>query len=129
MKKTIIITVSVLFYFSAFVYSQSKPVVAVYPLVNPTGERWIVNLGSAVTGTVSLSLALMGEYEIVNPGITEEISSGRADNNYLKKLSDASGYDDIVFGECSITDSGYRISLSVYKNKRGKCDQQCGTGV
>ena len=117
MKKTILIAVSVLFYFSSSVYSQSKPVVAVYRLVNPTGERWIENLGSSVTGTVSLSLALMGEYKIVNPEITEEISSGTADNSYLKKLSDSKGYDDIVFGECSMTDSGYRISLSVYKNK------------
>ena len=65
MKKIIFIT-AILLISILTVHSEGKRKIAVYPLSNPTGERWINNLGKSVTDTVVLSLTLMGRYNIEN---------------------------------------------------------------
>ena len=90
--------------------AQEKPVVALFPMQNPTGETWIDSLGNTVEEVVFLTLSLMGQYEIVKP---EELSAELSEEG-LSELARREGYDDIICGECALTDEGYRFSVSNY---------------
>ncbi len=96
--------------------SQEKPVIALFPMQNPTGEGWIDTLGNTVEEVVSLTLALMGRYEIKRPGTLPSDMSEEG----LLELAREKGYDDIILGECTLTDDGYRFFISnfdLYKEK------------
>ena len=90
--------------------AQEKPVIALFPMQNPTGEGWIETLGNTVEEVVSLTLALMGEYEIERP---EELPGDLSEKGLLA-LAREKGYDDIILGECSLTEEGYRFSVTNY---------------
>ncbi|RKX89816.1 MAG: hypothetical protein DRP70_02680 [Spirochaetes bacterium] len=92
--------------------AQQKPVIAIFPLDNPTGKSWIDNLGSAVTDTVYLSLALMGKYEAMRPGTLFPSESALTD------LATQEDYDDVIFGQCLKNETGYKIEIAVYDRRK-----------
>ncbi len=94
--------------------ARQKPVIAIFALENPTDKAWIDNLGSAVTDTVYLSLALMGRYETRRP----ETPSPKEED--LSALATREGYDDVIIGRCLKTESGYRIDLTVYDRHKDR---------
>ena len=109
MKKIIFIT-AILFISILSAYPEGKRTLAVYPLSNPKGEKWINNLGKSVTDTVVLSLTLMGRYNIEKP----EIIPAEFDPDKLSALAESNGFDNIIFGECLVTENGYKVGISIY---------------
>ena len=108
--KTIFIFLILIFISLQSVYSEGKRNVAVYPLSNPTGEKWISNLGQSVTDTVILSLALMGRFDIETP----ETLPADFEIENLSSIAESNGFDNIIFGDCQITDDGYKVGVSIY---------------
>jgi TolB-like protein len=109
MKKFLIILLLLFISFQS-VYSEGKRNVAVYPLANPTGEKWISNLGQSVTDTVILSLALMGKFKIETP----DMIPANFDMKNLSSIAESNGFDNIIFGDCKVTDDGYKVGVSIY---------------
>lgn len=114
MKK--IVCIPLLFMVLAFLPAQEKPVIALFPMQNPTGEDWIDTLGNTVEDVVSLTLAIMGRYEIERP----DEPPGDLSEGALMELARREGYDDIILGECSLTERGYRFSVTNFDLYKGR---------
>ena len=108
MKKAIVLILLLFLVFPCF--SDTKRKVAVYALSNPNGEKWISTLGKSVTDTVVLSLALMGRYDIEKPE-SEESNFNSVD---IGSFAESKGFDNIIFGDCLLTEEGYKITVSIY---------------
>ena len=108
MKKAIVLILLLFLVFPCF--SDTKRKVAVYALSNPNGEKWISTLGKSVTDTVVLSLALMGRYDIEKPE-SEESNFNSVD---IGSFAESKGFDNIIFGDCLLTEEGYKVTVSIY---------------
>ena len=113
MKKAFM-TILFLFVLFCSSFADGKRKVAVYPLLNPTGESWINNLGKSVTDTVTLSLAMMGNFNIETPGILPS----DFEEKKLADIAEKNGFDNIVFGSCSANDGIYRVGISIFDLSR-----------
>lgn len=91
--------------------TQDRVVVQVDPLENRSDEARLDPLGIAIRDGVSLTLRLLGRYEVVTD--TPASPSHAADDLQERAIRD--GVDNIIFGTTSqLEDGGYRIALSVY---------------
>ncbi|MFW5828535.1 MAG: hypothetical protein ACOCU4_10600, partial [Alkalispirochaeta sp.] len=104
--------------------------VHILPVTNRTGESQFDAVATTVTSTVSLTLRLLGNYEI-----SEDEPKGSAERTplptdqtarleILAELAETLAVENIVFGEVLPGDPVLEITLSVYDRLSGEITQQ-----
>ncbi len=122
------VSIFLIFSFSLLVsiplFSQSNPIVQVDPVVNLSDEVWLDAVCDAATDNVLFTLKFLGQFEVIsdtsgnsNSNQLESASAFEKENFntfFLKKRAETEGYDNILFGSCTIEDGSYVITMNAY---------------
>ncbi|MGL1890621.1 MAG: hypothetical protein OCD02_03295 [Spirochaetaceae bacterium] len=121
-----ILFLSFVFIISISLFAQSKPIVQIDPVINLSGETWLDPVCISSTNGVSLILSLLGRFE-VNRDETEVLEV--LDTSILKERAETMGYDNIIFGSCTIKDEAFIITMSAYDRSLDKITYSGSTVV
>jgi TolB-like protein len=102
-----------------------RPRVLVLPVENRTGRTQNDAVARTVTETMTLTLRLLGSYELMSVGrYTSDDALGRPPEE-LGRLASDTGADNLVFGAVTIDAQGVlTFSVSVYDHARGRITVQ-----
>ncbi len=106
-----------LFLCNSFLFSQSNPIVQVDPVLNLSDEVWLDAVCDAATDNVLFTLKFLGQFEVMSDlfvGNIELIDQETFDTSSLKSRAETEGYDNILFGSCTIEDGSYVITMNAY---------------
>ncbi|RKX81556.1 MAG: hypothetical protein DRP58_11675, partial [Spirochaetes bacterium] len=105
-------------------FSQSNPIVQVDPVINLSDEVWLDAVCDAATDNVLFTLKFLGQFEVISDSISEKeklqlentelIDQETFDTSSLKTRAETKGYDNILFGSCTIEDGSYVITMNAY---------------
>ena len=123
-----IVSILLIFSFSLLVsfplFSQSNPIVQVDPVVNLSDEAWLDAVCDAATDNVIFTLKFLGKFEVKSDSTTENetdklknveaIDQKTFDTSSLKTRAESKGYDNILFGSCTIENGSYVITMNAY---------------
>ncbi|MGL1891790.1 MAG: hypothetical protein OCD02_09190 [Spirochaetaceae bacterium] len=124
MKKLLVLITFYIYVFTIF--SESKPIVQIDPIVNMSEEDWLEALCIKTANSVSLTLKLLGRFD-VSMDIPDEIEL--IDIDVLRIRAETEGYDNIIFGSCSFIDGNYIISMNAYDRALNKITYSNSTTV
>ncbi|MGL1893456.1 MAG: LamG domain-containing protein [Spirochaetaceae bacterium] len=116
----------IVFINSISLFSQSKPIVQIDPMVNLSGESWLDSVCVSSTNGVSLIIRLLGRFEVFRD---EPNKSEILDTTILKSRAETMGYDNILFGSCTIEDGSYIITMNAYDRALDKITYSSSTIV
>ena len=113
-----------LFIFPISLFPQSNPIVQVDPVVNLSDEAWLEAVCDAATDNVLFTLNFLGQFDVISDTVEASQSSllvnvlavdnETIDTSSLKTRAETEGYDNILFGSCTIEDGSYVITMNAY---------------
>ncbi|MEA1911346.1 MAG: hypothetical protein U9N32_06675 [Spirochaetota bacterium] len=106
-------------------FAGSTPIVQVDPVVNLSDEAWLEAVCVAATDNVVFTLKFLGQFDVKSDSTVEneseelvstlEIDDQEAFDTYtLKTRAESEGYDNILFGSCTIEEGSYVITMNAY---------------
>ncbi len=105
-------------------FAQSNPIVQVDPVINLSDEVWLDAVCDAATDNVLFTLKFLGQFNVksdtpeegeTDPLInTITVDKDTFDTAILKTRAEAEGYDNILFGSCTIEYGSYIITMNAY---------------
>ncbi|RKX82543.1 MAG: hypothetical protein DRP58_10145 [Spirochaetes bacterium] len=121
---SILLIVHFLLVVSIPLFSETIPIVQVDPVVNLSDEVWLDAVCDAATDNVLFTLKFLGQFEVLSDDILENeterlinaepIDQENFDTSSLKTRAESEGYDNILFGSCTIEDGSYVIKMNAY---------------
>ncbi len=113
-----------IFIYIPSLFAQTFPIVQVDPVINLSDEVWLDAVCDAATDNVLFTLKFLGQFEVMSDSVAENgteklidsevIDQETFNTSSLKNRAEAEGYDNILFGSCTIEDGSYVITMNAY---------------
>ncbi len=105
-------------------FAETQPIVQVDPVLNLSDEVWLDAVCDAATDNVLFTLKFLGQFEVISDLVVEKetdklennklLDQETFDTSSLKTRAETKGYDNILFGSCTIENGSYVITMNAY---------------
>ncbi len=120
----IILIIILSLFISIPLFAETNPIVQVDPVINLSDEVWLDAVCDAATDNVLFTLKFLGQFEVISDMFVEKeidqlenielLDQKTFDTSSLKTRAEQEGYDNILFGSCTIEDGSYVITMNAY---------------